>query len=252
MDCPDLTRDGFLGGQLTVHQPARGYRAGIDPVLLAASVPARAGESVLELGIGTGVASLCMAARVPGLALTGLELQPEYADLARRNGRENGVEIEVLTGDLTRMPAALKARRFDHVIANPPYYRAQDRARAADPGREAALAGDAPLGVWIDAAARRLAPRGTATFIQRADRAPELLAAMATRLGSLRVQILYPRPGRVANLVVVSARQGGRAAPEFLPPVFLHDGATHRTDRPDYTPQIDAVLRSGAGLPLSG
>ena len=79
-----LSQDGFLGGRLAIWQPRVGYRAAMDPVLLAAAVAARAGESVLELGCGVGVASLCLGSRVPGLALTGLELQPAYARLARR------------------------------------------------------------------------------------------------------------------------------------------------------------------------
>ncbi|MFO7806744.1 MAG: methyltransferase, partial [Paracoccaceae bacterium] len=69
-----LTQDAFLGGQLYLWQPRRGgYRAGVDPVLLAASVPAQAGETVLELGCGVGAAMLCLHARVKGLQLTGVE-----------------------------------------------------------------------------------------------------------------------------------------------------------------------------------
>ena len=78
----ETTNDLFLGGKVTALQPAKGYRAGIDAVLLAASVPAKAGETVLELGCGVGVASLCLAARVEGVEITGVELQPEYAALA--------------------------------------------------------------------------------------------------------------------------------------------------------------------------
>ncbi|WP_348656358.1 methyltransferase, partial [uncultured Sulfitobacter sp.] len=74
---PDaLTRDAFLGGKLHLWQPRKGYRAGVDPVLLAATVPAQAGQRVLELGCGVGAVSLCLGARVPGLQLTGVEIQP--------------------------------------------------------------------------------------------------------------------------------------------------------------------------------
>ena len=69
----DLTRDKFLDGQLTILQPRYGYRAGVDPVFLAASVPAKPGQNVLELGCGAGVASLCLARRVSGLSLFGVE-----------------------------------------------------------------------------------------------------------------------------------------------------------------------------------
>ncbi|MEL6264223.1 MAG: methyltransferase, partial [Pseudomonadota bacterium] len=62
-----MTHDRLLGGRVGLTQPRQGYRAATDPVLLAAAVPAAAGETVLELGIGAGAAVLCLAARVPGL-----------------------------------------------------------------------------------------------------------------------------------------------------------------------------------------
>ena len=87
-----MTRDdAFLGGRLVLRQPARGYRAGADAVMLAAACPARAGERVLELGCGAGVALFCLGARVPGLDLTGLERQPGMAELARHNAEATGI-----------------------------------------------------------------------------------------------------------------------------------------------------------------
>ena len=104
----DLSRDKFLDGRLYIFQPKAGYRAAMDPVLLAAACDALPGQSVLELGCGAGVASLCLGVRVAGVTLTGLELQPEYADLARRNAAENGIAFEVIVGDLEHMPAGLR------------------------------------------------------------------------------------------------------------------------------------------------
>ena len=116
----ELSADKFLGGRLVLRQPRKGYRAGADPVLLAAAVLARPGESLLDLGCGAGTAALCAGARVPGLRLAGLERQPAYAELARRNARENGLEMTVTCGDLSVMPEALRQQQFHHVIANPP------------------------------------------------------------------------------------------------------------------------------------
>lgn len=243
----DLTDDGFLGGRLRVLQPRIGYRAATDPVLLAAATAAQAGQRVLELGCGAGVASLCLVARVPGLVAAGLERQPAYAALARENAARNAVALEVVEGDLAVMPPALR-RSFDHVIANPPFFGRASGTPARDPGREAALREETPLAVWIDAATRRLVPGGWMTVIHEATRLPDLLMATDGRLGSLAVLPLVPRTGRPATRVILRARKGGRAAFRLLAPLILHDGLAHDGDRDSFTPELRAVLRDGAEL----
>ena len=241
-----LTRDGFLGGKLHLWQPAKGFRAATDPVLLAAACPAKPGEQVLDLGTGVGTAALCLAARVPGLTLTGLELQPLYADLARRNAAENAVAFDVVTGDLAKIPASLH-RAFDHVIANPPYY-PKGGTPATDVGRALSLQGFLPLASWVDAAARRLVPGGTLTLIFGADSLTEVLTALGTRLGSASLLPLTPREGRPAQRLILRARKGGRAALRLLPPLILHRGSAHDGDRDSYSPRANDILRHGASL----
>ncbi|WP_171175748.1 tRNA1(Val) (adenine(37)-N6)-methyltransferase [Ruegeria sp. HKCCD8929] len=248
----ELTRNAFLGGRLKLWQPRDGYRAGVDPVLLAASVPARAGQTVLELGCGAGAAILCLAERVPGQVLTGVELQPAYADLARRNAAENDAALEVIGADLSALPPDMKQRQFDHVIANPPYYRPGAHSPATDKGRRTALGEQTPLEMWIDVAARRLAPRGDLHMIQRADRLPDMLAACTGRLGSVEVLPLAPRAGRACELLILRARKGGRAAFRLHAPVILHSGDRHQRDEDDYHPAVSAVLRQGAAMPWPG
>ena len=117
----DLTHDAFLGGKVHLWQPRKGYRAATDPVLLAAACPAKTGQTVLELGCGVGTASLCLRSRVD-VRLSAIELQPAYADLARRNATEANYEMEVIDADLSQLPTDIRTRSFDHVILNPPYY----------------------------------------------------------------------------------------------------------------------------------
>ncbi len=248
----DLTCDRFLGGRLQLYQPRKGYRAGVDPVLLAASVNAQLGQSVLDMGCGAGAAALCLGARVPGLTLVGLELQPSFAALARRNSAENDIPFEVVEGDLAAMPAILKSRRFDHVIMNPPYFDRSSGTAAPDGARETALGGPTPLSAWIDAAARRLVPKGYLHLIQRADRLPEILAAARDRLGSLQLLPLIPRPGRDSQLVILRARKEGRAAFRLHAGLVMHDAPLHDGDRENYSEDIRLVLRDGAALPFPG
>lgn len=248
MDEVTLSRDAFLGGRLQIWQPRRGYRAGVDPVLLAASIPARAGQTVLELGCGVGVASLSLSVRVAGLSLTGIEIQPDYADLARRNAAAAGCPLAVVTADLAALPAELRQRRFDHVMANPPYFLRGQSTPAADAGREVALGEGTSLAQWIEVATRRVVDGGHVTLIQRAERLPELIVLMTARLGSIEVLPLTPRRGRSAQLVLVRGRKGGRAAFRLADSVLMHDGATHDGDRDSYTALIGSVLRDAAPL----
>ena len=243
-----LTLDAFLGGNLRVAQPKDGYRAGVDPVLLAASVPARAGDSVLDLGCGAGVAGLCVATRVPGVSLTGLERQPAYAALARRNAQFNGIAMDVVTGDLSDMPAALRQQQFDHVIANPPYFDRSAGTAAQDTGREAALGEQTPLADWVRMAAKRAKPRGTVTFIHRGERLPDLMAAFDRVLGGIEALPLIPRRGRAARLVLVRGRKGGRANFRLYDGWVLHEGERHESDGENYTAATACILRKAAPL----
>ena len=242
----NLTDDAFLGGKLQLWQPIHGYRAATDPVLLAASVDAKGGHSVLDLGCGAGTASLCLGARVAGLALSGLELQPDYADLARRNAARNDIALEVVVGDLGDLPVVLK-RGFDHVMANPPYY-ASGGTASPNTGRDLALRVDTPIANWVECGARRLSPGGWLTMIFAAECLPDALAACADRLGSVAVLPLSARVGQPGLRVILQARKGGRRAFRLLAPFVLHDGGAHDRDRDSYTPDAKAILRDGGGL----
>jgi len=244
----ELREDGFLGGRLRILQPARGYRAGADAVMLAAACPARAGDEVLELGCGAGAALLCLGARVGDLRLAGLELQPDYAELARRNAAANAIPVELHEGDLARMPAALRGRSFDHVIANPPYF--LDGPPAPDAGRGRARHEITPLPLWIEAGLRRLRPGGWITLIQRADRLAAILAALAGPAGAITILPVAAREGREAGRVIIAARKGARGPLRLLSPFVMHAKPLHSADEQDLTAAAQAVLREAAALSL--
>lgn len=241
-----LSDDAFLGGRLRLWQPLRGYRAATDPVLLAAACPAASGQSVLDLGCGAGTAALCLGARVPGVILTGLEVQADYADLARRNAARNGMSMDVVEGDLSAMPAALRIG-FDHVIANPPFY-GRAGTPSPIPGRAVALRADLPLEAWVEAATKRLHPGGWLTLICGTDGLPAVVGALTPRLGSGVVLPLVARQGQAALRVILRARKGGKAPFRLLSPLVIHQGDAHDGDRNSYTAQANAILRDGQAL----
>ena len=246
------TRDAFLGGRVVLRQPSDGYRAATDPVFLAAACPAKSGDHVLELGCGVGAAALCLAARVAGVQVLGVERQADYATLACENAAVAGANLRIVQADLTDLPADLRQMQFDHVIANPPYFGAGEGSRAKDAGREAANREDTPLADWIGVARARLKPGGWLTLIHLAERLPDCLGALADGFGAVAVLPLQPRAGRAASRVVIRARRAARTPFTLLAPFLIHEGAAHGADAPDYTAQAQAVLREGAALRFPG
>lgn len=240
--------DVLLGGRVRLCQPVQGYRAATDPVLLAASIPARPGQSVLDLGLGAGAASLCLAARVPGLDLHGVDLQPGFVALARQNAARNAAPLTAHLGDVAALPPDLRARSFDHVMLNPPYFPG-DTSASPLPARDMAQReGAADLAVWLATALSRTRPGAWVTLIHRAERLAEILAALSPRAGDIRILPLTPRQGRDAKRVIVAARKGSRTPLRLLAPLVLHQGPAHVADGDDFTPQAQAILRDAAPL----
>lgn len=240
----DTTEDLLLDGRVRLIQPKTGYRAAIDPVLLAASVPARAGERVVDLGCGAGAVFACLAGRVAGVEVIGVERDPAMAELARRTLAANGFTGRIETTDLTDLPGTWEAAQIGHVAANPPYLPADRADPSPDAGRAAAgVEAGSDLADWIAVARRCLRHKGTVAVVHRADRLDDILAALARGFGSVIVFPLFPKAGRDAGRVLVRAVRGGRGPLRLAPGLVLHaeDGG--------YTPQAEAVLR-GAPLDL--
>jgi tRNA1(Val) A37 N6-methylase TrmN6 len=242
------TLDTVLGGRVTLHQPALGYRVAIDPILLAAACPAEPGETIVDLGCGVGTATLCLARRVPDVRCVGVDLQIELAELANRNARENDLadRIGFLAGDILDRTLPIYAKPCDHVIVNPPYLKRGAATPSENPVKALAnIEGDADLAAWVAAAAKAVRPGGTITFIHRADRLPELLALLGTRCGGLVIQPLHPKAGAAAHRVIVAGRLDQRLPAILLPGLIVHeaDGS--------FSKQLEQILRDGAMLPMT-
>lgn len=240
-----LTDDKFLDGRLALLQPGRGHRAGQDAVLLAAAVPAQAGELALEAGAGVGAASLCLASRVPGLSVDALEIDPELADLCRRNAQRNQLAdaVEVYCGDILSPPHRIAPNGYHHVFMNPPFLE-QHAARASpEPGRASAhRERGVLLRDWVKFAVTMAQPGGCITIIHRVDRLDDLFAALKGRAGSCEIYPLWPGAGKPAKHVIVRAHKGMDGGVKLLHGLILHD-----TDA-TYTHAAEDVLRGANGL----
>ena len=237
----ETTLDHLLGGKVQLRQSARGYRAGMDAVLLAASLAAKPGELLVEFGCGPGAALLCAAQRMATSSFLGIEIDPQAVTLANENIAANqlGERVRVREGDIAAPLAPLKASQ---VFFNPPYFDDPGALRLPKAEKQRAwLAGDAPLAAWIRAAAGVLDPKGRVTLIHRADALGEILAALAPRFGSVAIRPVHPRAERPAKRVLVTARLGGKAPLVILPPLLLHDESDAA-----HTPQADAIMRGQA------
>ncbi|MGM0561272.1 MAG: tRNA1(Val) (adenine(37)-N6)-methyltransferase [Pseudomonadota bacterium] len=242
----ETTENRLLDGRICLRQPVDSYRVAIDPVFLAAATPAQAKQSILDLGCGAGAAALCLLARVPDCHVTGWEIQPELAALARQNAALNDTQDRftlACRNGLTR--EAGDHDGFDLVMTNPPYLANGQATPSPDSGkRRANQESEGDLQDWIRAALHCLRPGGYLSMIHRADRLHELLAALQHRAGDIVIFPLWPRRDQAARRVLLRARKGSRAPTRLLPGLDLHGAGQH------FTPEAEAILRQAQPLSL--
>ncbi|WMT91348.1 methyltransferase [Pelagibacterium sp. H642] len=232
---------------MSIIQPEKGFRAGLDSVLLGASVP-EGTHRLLDLGAGAGVAALCALAHSDALSATLVENNGDMAALATENIAANGLsdrahvlEINATATGAERRALGLATDSFDVVIANPPFFEAG--TQAPDPGRAAARHTDGEVGGWIRTAVSCAHAKGEVIFIHLAQVLPQLLAAFDARMGAINVLPIASRPGQPASRVLVRGRKGSRAPMRLLPPLVVHGESGNRFAEP-----VRSILRGEARL----
>jgi len=220
----DLTLD-TLGGRgdrpaLRIWQPRKGHRFGLEAVALAAFVRVKPGETLVDLGTGVGVIPLLLAHTKA--RLIGVEIQPGLAELARKNARENDVDLAVIEGDFQGVKDLLPPHSAQVVVCNPPFFEAGRGRVSPYPARATARqAGRAVLGDAVLAARYLLQDRGRLNLVGPAARLVDLLVIM--RQGGLepkRLRFVHGRPDKAAGLVLIEGRLGAGVECLIEPPLF--------------------------------
>ena len=239
METADFTTDEFLGGKLKIKQPAKGYRIGIDTVLLASATKPRDNAKVLDLGCGVGGVSLCLLSNHPNISVVGIDLDGDLIKVAKENNLASGFEkrFKPLLGSVLDPPKSLVHNTFDVVVTNPPYL-ARDTSNPSPENRKISshIETEVDLADWLRFSAKFLRPRGVISLIHRADRLDHILALMRMKFGGLVVCPLWPKAGHPAKRVIIFGTKGSASPIKIMPGIILHN------DDGSYTTSVLSVL----------
>ena len=217
----DLQRNGYR----IIQNPDK-FCFGMDAVLLSGFARAKEGSSVLDMGTGTGIIPILMEARTNAAHLTGLEIQEESADMARRSVALNGLEekIRIVTGDIREAGSLFAAASFDVITCNPPYMIGQHGL--VNPEDAKAIARHEILCTLEDVvrqAAGLLKSGGNFFMVQRPFRLVEIMVLLRQyRLEPKRMQLVYPFVDKEPNMVLIEANRGGKPRMTVEKPLIIY------------------------------
>tara|TARA_Y100001970_G_scaffold294373_1_gene452142 strand:+ start:45531 stop:46316 length:786 start_codon:yes stop_codon:yes gene_type:complete len=251
-DMLPLTENTLLDGKVRLKQPETGFRVTSDSVFLAAAVNAASGDRVLEVGCGSGAASLCLMSRVREIRVVGIEIDPRLTHLAQDNLSLNGFGeyFEAITADLVKPPPRLTPHSFDHVFGNPPYF-LPDKGTlpSGDLRIKAQTEGSVNLAAWVSFSLRMAKPGATITLIQSTERLGEILDILSKRAGDILLCPLWSKnplstSSSSAKRIIVQARAGIMGPMKLLGGIVLHE----KDGR--FSVHAEKILREGKGLDL--
>lgn len=248
------TADAFHRGDFWIVQPrGRGHRAGMDAMILAASVPSAFTGRLADYGAGAGAAGFAVAARCPGSRVTLVELSAEMAEFARLSAAHPGnthlrERISIIVADAglagaARVSSGLADNSHDFVIMNPPFNPENDRPSPDELKRQAHMMDGDLIGRWLRSAAAITRPGGGLALIARPASLQAVLTGLAGRFGDAEVVPIHPRADAAAIRFILRARRAARGSLRILPPLYLHEANSDR-----FTDLADAIGNGRASL----
>ncbi len=236
---PGERLDDLERNQLRIIQNPEKFCFGMDAVLLSGFARVREGETVIDLGTGTGIIPILLSAKTPGRHFTGLELQPESADMARRSVEYNGLEerIRIVEGDIREAAAVFGASSFDVVTTNPPYM--TEHHGLANPDMPKAIARHeikCTLEDVVREGAKLLRPNGRFYMVHRPFRLAEIIQALTKyRLEPKRMKFVHPYVDREPGMVLFECVKGGKSRVRVEAPLIIY------AEPGKYSPEITDI-----------
>lgn len=217
----DLERNGYR-----IIQDRERFCFGMDAVLLSGFAKVKSGETVLDLGTGTGIIPILLEAKTQGSHFTGLEIQEESADMAERSVALNGIEkkIDIVNGDIKEASKIFGGATFNVVTTNPPYM--TEHHGLQNPDAPKAIARHelkCTLEDVIRESAKVLMPGGRFYMVHRPRRLNEIINLMTNyRIEPKRIRFVHPFVDREANMILVEGLRGGRSMMKIEPPLIVY------------------------------
>lgn len=241
----DYTQDYLLNQKVQILQPVNGYRASTDAVFLSSLISnVKKGQTILDVGSGTGAISLCLARRFEkdDIKIIGLELQEQLAQLSNLSAQTNGYDsflnyINCNIKDKIELPNC----SFDHVITNPPYSE-KDMPSPNDSKAFAHNHHDLDLEAWMNFCIKMIKPKGFFYMINRAEAIDNILYHLHNKLGNITIIPLYSKEGQDAKRIMIMAQKDSHAATKINSGVIVH------THDGQYTTKAENILRQAQGF----
>ena len=243
------SQDAFLGGRLRLMQPYNGFRSGVDSVLLAASIDAKPGNIVLDLGSGVGTVLLCLMTRVSKLQGFGIEIQEESYSLALKNAEINKLEAKFFLGDFKANSKDINQKQFDHIFFNPPYYKEQAYKKSNNNNKNISnMEKENVLEGMLKFSLKRCKPFGQITLINRPARLGAILSILETKAGDIKILPIVSSNCGSALRVIVTAKKSAKGDTKLLNSLQLFNESKELGKH--FSLQVQEILAGAKSLKL--